>query len=327
MCMCGHNEDKIGREVLSLGRSVAGTGGRTHERTVGSVDGRARCGGIPVDIAFVDMHVPEQAPAMNDGLHASEGSTGFIELVDDLIVDCGAAGEVAAQVCEGIHRFQLSAILIDLSCMVGGIGRSLMHNHYLLRVDAQYEVVPSGSKEVHAPLHVLFCRCIDVQSTGGGTGAGGMHCVSLHLGVPPHLPSARPPSTPGPRAVDQEAKAIWSCGRPGGEVLGLPYSVPNLRLRPPEVPNPSLHSNDRHERLDSLLKLALRVAADTMKCVDHLLQAHFLIRVTLTYESDCSATESDVRCYLQKTRQDDHAKLSQANVAPRICMLRLRRSI
>ncbi|VDM03069.1 unnamed protein product [Schistocephalus solidus] len=79
----------------------------------------------------------------------------------DLIVGFGAAREIAAQVREGIHRFQFGTIDIDGSCGVGGIGRRLMHHNRFLTVYAKSEVVTGGREEVHAPLNFLFCRCIE----------------------------------------------------------------------------------------------------------------------------------------------------------------------
>ncbi|VDL96342.1 unnamed protein product [Schistocephalus solidus] len=92
-------------------------------------------------------------------LHASKGLFSCGDLMGDLIVDFGAAGEIAAQVHEGINRFQLGAIEIDLSCGVIGIGRRLMHHNHFFSVDVKSNVVPGGSQEVHAPLHFLFCHC------------------------------------------------------------------------------------------------------------------------------------------------------------------------
>ncbi|VDM00238.1 unnamed protein product [Schistocephalus solidus] len=114
-------------------------------------------------------------------LHASKGLGGFGDPMGDLIIDFGAEAEIAAQVRDGIHRFQLGAIDIDVSCGVGGIGRRLMHHNRFLSVYAKSEVVTGGSEEVHAPLHFLFChqaslRCIcwldddeeDDDDDGGG---------------------------------------------------------------------------------------------------------------------------------------------------------------
>ncbi|VDL97516.1 unnamed protein product [Schistocephalus solidus] len=54
----------------------------------------------------------------NHVLHASQGLTGCGDPIGDLIVDFGAAGEIAAQVHESVHRFHLGAIDIDVSCGV-----------------------------------------------------------------------------------------------------------------------------------------------------------------------------------------------------------------
>ncbi|VDM04889.1 unnamed protein product [Schistocephalus solidus] len=81
--------------------------------------------------------------------------------MDNIIVDFDASGESAAQVRDCIHRFQLGAIDIDVSCGVEGIGRWLMHQNRFLRVDAKSEVVIGGSEEVYAPSNFLFCRCIE----------------------------------------------------------------------------------------------------------------------------------------------------------------------
>ncbi|VDL97552.1 unnamed protein product [Schistocephalus solidus] len=45
-----------------------------------------------------------------------KGLTGFGDPMGDPIIDFGAAGEITAQAREGIHRFQLGAIDIDVSC-------------------------------------------------------------------------------------------------------------------------------------------------------------------------------------------------------------------
>ncbi|VDL94267.1 unnamed protein product [Schistocephalus solidus] len=107
--------------------------------------------GAEVEIVSIPDHV----------LHASKGLAGFGDLMGDLIVDFDAAGESASQVREVIHRFQLGAIDIDMSCGVDGIGRRLMHHNRFLSVIAKSEVATGGSVEVHAPLHFLFCRCIE----------------------------------------------------------------------------------------------------------------------------------------------------------------------
>ncbi|VDL93261.1 unnamed protein product [Schistocephalus solidus] len=49
-------------------------------------------------------------------LHASKGLAGFCDPMGDLIVDFGAAGDIAAQLREVIHRFQLGTI--DIGCAV-----------------------------------------------------------------------------------------------------------------------------------------------------------------------------------------------------------------
>ncbi|VDL98386.1 unnamed protein product [Schistocephalus solidus] len=84
----------------------------------------------------------------------------------EFIVHFGATGEVAAQVGEGIHGFQLSAVEIGASCVVGGIGWRLMHDHRFMRVDAQSEYVAGGSEEVPFPLHSLFCHGIECAVVG-----------------------------------------------------------------------------------------------------------------------------------------------------------------
>uniref|UniRef100_A0A183TAV2 Arrestin_C domain-containing protein n=1 Tax=Schistocephalus solidus TaxID=70667 RepID=A0A183TAV2_SCHSO len=55
----------------------------------------------------------------------------------------------------------LGTIEIDVSCGVDGIGWRLMHENRFPSVEAKSEVVTGGSEEVHAPLHFLFCRCIE----------------------------------------------------------------------------------------------------------------------------------------------------------------------
>ncbi|VDL88776.1 unnamed protein product [Schistocephalus solidus] len=85
---------------------------------------------------------------------------GFGDSVGDLHVDYGAAVEVTAQVGESIHRFQLSAVAIDVSNVVGDIGWRLMHDHCFIHVDAKSNIVASGIEEVHSHLHVPFCRSI-----------------------------------------------------------------------------------------------------------------------------------------------------------------------
>ncbi|VDL96123.1 unnamed protein product, partial [Schistocephalus solidus] len=45
--------------------------------------------------------------------HAFKGLVGCGDPMVDLIVDFGVAGEIAAQVREGIHTFQLGAIDVD----------------------------------------------------------------------------------------------------------------------------------------------------------------------------------------------------------------------
>ncbi|VDL93681.1 unnamed protein product [Schistocephalus solidus] len=91
-------------------------------------------------------------------LHASKGFAGFSDPMGDLIIDFAAAGIGSTQVREGIDRFQLGTIDIDVSCGVNGNGRRLMHHNRFLSADAKSEVVTGGSEEVHAHLHFLFCR-------------------------------------------------------------------------------------------------------------------------------------------------------------------------
>ncbi|VDL91626.1 unnamed protein product [Schistocephalus solidus] len=93
--------------------------------------------------------------------HPSKCLAGFGNPIDDLFVEFGAAGEISTQVPEGIYRFQLGAIGIAVSSGVDVIGRRLMHYNRFLSVDAKSKVVTGGSVEVHAPLHFLFCRCIE----------------------------------------------------------------------------------------------------------------------------------------------------------------------
>ncbi|VDL98434.1 unnamed protein product [Schistocephalus solidus] len=93
-------------------------------------------------------------------LQASKDLAGFGELMGDLIVKFGAAGEIADQVREGINIFQLGTTDIDVCCGVDGIWRRLMHHNRFLSVDAKSQVVTGGSEGVHAPLDFLFCRCI-----------------------------------------------------------------------------------------------------------------------------------------------------------------------
>ncbi|VDL92507.1 unnamed protein product [Schistocephalus solidus] len=88
-------------------------------------------------------------------MRASEGLAGFVDPMGDLIIDFGAAEEVAAQEGEGVHGYQLRAIDIDASSVAGGIGWRLMLDHRFLRVAVQSKIVTSGSEEVP------FCRCIE----------------------------------------------------------------------------------------------------------------------------------------------------------------------
>ncbi|VDM01540.1 unnamed protein product [Schistocephalus solidus] len=59
------------------------------------------------------------------------------------------------------------APLTDVSCGEDGIGWRLMHDNCLLSVDAKSEVFTGGSEEVNAPLHFLFCRCIECAVVSG----------------------------------------------------------------------------------------------------------------------------------------------------------------
>ncbi|VDM00920.1 unnamed protein product [Schistocephalus solidus] len=93
----------------------------------------------------------------NDVLHTSEGLTGFDNPLGGFIVNFGATLEVAVQVGEGIYRFHLGAVGIDANCVVGGIGRRLMHEHSLLRVDAHSEVVTMAAKKT-----MLLCMSLSV---------------------------------------------------------------------------------------------------------------------------------------------------------------------
>ncbi|VDL86756.1 unnamed protein product [Schistocephalus solidus] len=110
--------------------------------------------GTKVETVSIPFHV----------LHASKGLAGFGDPMGDLFLDFGAAGEIAAQVRECIHLFQLGAI--GVSCGEGGNGWRLTHHTRVLSVDPKTESVTGGSEEVHAPLHFLFCRgieCTDVS--------------------------------------------------------------------------------------------------------------------------------------------------------------------
>nr|VZI44146.1 unnamed protein product [Spirometra erinaceieuropaei] len=103
--------------------------------------------------AFFRMGMP--IPRGKKPPAAAEGLAGLGNPAGHYIVDFYTLREGAAQlgVVQGLH---LGAIRVDLGCEVGSTGWRLMHNHRLLRVDDEVEVVAGGGEEVHAPLHVPF---------------------------------------------------------------------------------------------------------------------------------------------------------------------------
>nr|VZI17864.1 unnamed protein product [Spirometra erinaceieuropaei] len=91
-------------------------------------------------------------------LKTTEGLAGLGNPVGHFLVDFGAAAEGAAQIREIVRHLQLGSVQIDLLRIVGSIGWRLIHDHRLLRVDDQAEVLTDGGggEEVHALLHVPF---------------------------------------------------------------------------------------------------------------------------------------------------------------------------
>nr|VZI45039.1 unnamed protein product [Spirometra erinaceieuropaei] len=86
----------------------------------------------------------------------AEGFAGFANTAGHFVVDFGAAGEGAAQIREVIRHLHLGHVQGDLRRIVGSVGWRLMHDHRLLSVADQAEVLAGGDEEVHAPLHVHF---------------------------------------------------------------------------------------------------------------------------------------------------------------------------
>ncbi|BHF68845.1 hypothetical protein SprV_0301188600 [Sparganum proliferum] len=113
------------------------------------------------------VHLPlraelETVTIPNCALKAAEGLTGFRNPAGHFVIDFGATGEGTAQVGEVLHHLQLGSVHADLRRRrrrVGGsgcVGWRLMHDHCLLRVNNQTEVLADGGEEDHAPLHLLF---------------------------------------------------------------------------------------------------------------------------------------------------------------------------
>ncbi|BHF68272.1 hypothetical protein SprV_0301130500 [Sparganum proliferum] len=124
----------------------------------------------------------------NCALKAAEGLISLRNPAGEFDVDFRAAGEVTAQVREVVYYLPLGSVHANLWHVVGRgyVGRRLVHDHRLLRVDDQSEVRAGGGEEAHASLHVLFRGGVeDVVVSEEKFLNGG--CVYARLEVHPSL--------------------------------------------------------------------------------------------------------------------------------------------
>ncbi|VDL94530.1 unnamed protein product [Schistocephalus solidus] len=155
--MCGRDEDSLDKRVLITDGDGGGGGGYVHWDVVSmmvsvmelmpGVEGgglRRRVGRICRRIWNCRI-VGALRPKMSVQADSrAEGLAGFGDRVGELNVNFGALGDIAAQVREGVHGFQLSAIQIDARCILGGTGWGMVQDHRFRGVDEQSEFLAGG---------------------------------------------------------------------------------------------------------------------------------------------------------------------------------------
>ncbi|VDL95230.1 unnamed protein product [Schistocephalus solidus] len=102
----------------------------------------------------------------DDILYGTNGLAGSEDPVGHRIVNFGATGEGAAQIGEGVHRLQLGAIDVDARCVVGGVGRRLVHDYRYLAMMVSQKLSQAEAKTSILLLHIPFCLCFESANVG-----------------------------------------------------------------------------------------------------------------------------------------------------------------